>query len=466
LFRFNSGVVQEVAYDGVMSRRRTELNTAILHSLERLFVDRYDSAWERLAHHASRAALWREAMKYHWEAARRAVRMSAMTVARLHYELALAALAKLPAEPDLDEQGVRLRLELRIPLFAVSDQPAIQETLTEAHAVAIRLRQRNLIDRIEAYMVALYMARGDFDQSIEFSRRGARSHDLGVRAPALANWGSNLLQVSNFRAAIRKSREALRIIPKQQIYEPFGQVLLPAVYSLSNIAISCAELGQFSEGESAGKEAVEIANGPRRSYADIIFAQIGLGRVYVRQGQLGMATPLLQDALELAREHELLHFLPTVAPVLGVAYLLGNNPEGALRLLEPVATFCDSKRMRNMFSFISIVLGESCTALADDVRARRYLDLALDTAKTQRQAGYIALALKAKGDIDKKTNNEAACKAYKDALILAEKYGMRPLTAHLHNALSHSDCASPDESNRHLAIARSHYAAMKMRFWM
>jgi hypothetical protein len=178
VFRFTSGVVQEVAHGCVMSGRRTELNTAILRSLERLFAGRRESPWERLAHHAGRAALWREATKYHWEAARGSVRMSAMNVARLHYELALAAQSQLPTEPDLEEQGVRLRLELRTPLFALSDQTAIQENLTAAYSVAVRLRQRDLIDRIEAYMVALLMARGDFDRSIEFSRRGARSERL------------------------------------------------------------------------------------------------------------------------------------------------------------------------------------------------------------------------------------------------------------------------------------------------
>jgi DNA-binding SARP family transcriptional activator/class 3 adenylate cyclase/tetratricopeptide (TPR) repeat protein len=469
VFRFTSGVVQEVAYGCVMSRRRTELNTEILRSLERRrHIGQNESPWERLAHHAGRAALWREAMKYHWEAGHRSVRMFAMNVARLHYERALAAQAKLPMEPDLEEQGVRLRLDLRIPLFAMSDQAAIQETLTEAYSIAIRLRQRKLIDRIEAYMVALHMARGDFDRSIEFSRRGARSPDLGVRAPGLANWASNLLQISDFRGAVRKSREVLRIIPAEKKYEPFGQVLLPAVYALSNVAISCAELGRFAEGEAAGKEAIEIANGKRRSYSDIIFAHNGLGRVYVRQGRLDLATPLLKHAINLVREHELMHFLPTVAPVLGVAYLLKNEPEAALRLLEPVAAFCDSKRMRNMYAFVIIVLAEACAALADNVRAHYYLEEAIRTADAQNQIGYVALALKAKGDIAKRADDELAQKSYVGALAIAESRGMRPLVAHLRSALAQirSGRGSPDESHEHSAIAKSLYAAMKMHFWM
>jgi len=378
----------------------------------------------------------------------------------------LAALAQLPTEPDLEEQEVRLRLDLRIALFALSDQLAIQDNLAVAHSVAIRVGQRDLIDRIEAYMVALHMARGHFDRSIEFSRRGARSLDVGVKAPGLANWASNLLQVGDFRAAVRKSREALRIIPANQIYEPFGQVLLPAVYALSNIAISCAELGRFSEGETAAKEAIAIAKGDRHSHADIVFAHNSLGRVYVRQGQLGIAKPILQHAIKLVREHELMHYLPTVAPVLGVAHLLNEDPESAFQLLEPVRAFCDSKRMRNMYAFIMILMAEACTALADS-RAQHYLEEALGAAKAQKQIGYIALALKVKGDMAKGTDNEAARTSYVHALTLAESCGMRPLVAHLHNSLSHvgSGLASAD-SQEHSAIAQALYEAMKMNFWM
>ena len=190
--------------------------------------------------------------------------------------------------------------------------------------------------------------------------------------------------------------------------------------------------------------------------------------MYVRQGQFGMATPVLQHALKLLREHELVHFLPTVAPVLGVAFLLNNDPAAALRLLEPVAAFCESKRMRNMFAFVMIVLAEACTALADDVRAHTYLEEALRTANAHKQNAYIALALKAKGDIARRTDNEAACTSYLSALTLAKSCGMRPLVAHLHNALAQIDsgCLSPDETREHRAIAKSLYAAMKMRFWI
>jgi predicted ATPase len=96
-----------------------------------------------------------------------------------------------------------------------------------------------------------------------------------------------------------------------------------------------AELGAFAEGRACGEEAVWIAEAAgHRSRA--IFAQLNLGMLAIRRGDLLQAIGLLERALAGCRAADLIFFWHGVALRLGLAYALCGRSAETLPLFEQV----------------------------------------------------------------------------------------------------------------------------------
>jgi len=61
-----------------------------------------------------------------------------------------------------------------------------------------------------------------------------------------------------------------------------------------------------------------------------------------------------------------------------------------------------------------------------------------------------------------------AIEAYRDAAAMAERIGMRPLTAHCHFGLGkvYRRTGKPEQAREHLATATRMYREMGMTYWL
>jgi hypothetical protein len=105
----------------------------------RLYPDRLSEHTDRLGHHAFRAEQWETAAAYLRQAGHKAVSRSAFREAVVAYDDALLALERLPETREQQEQAIDLRLDLRVPLQALSRISRIVEVDRAAEAMAERL---------------------------------------------------------------------------------------------------------------------------------------------------------------------------------------------------------------------------------------------------------------------------------------------------------------------------------------
>ena len=165
---------------------------------------------------------------------------------------------------------------------------------------------------------------------------------------------------------------------------------------------------------------------------------MGSSVVYLRQGDVQRAIPMLERAMGLCQDWHIPLLLPRLAAALGLAYALEGRVAAGLALVEHgVEQAVAGGRPRNLVPAVAC-LSEAYLLAGRLEEARQRAAQALDLARQYQQRGHQAWALWLLGESTARQaspEGEPAAGHYRQALALAEELGMRPLQAHCHRGL-------------------------------
>lgn len=99
------------------------------------------------------------------------------------------------------------------------------------------------------------------------------------------------------------------------------------------LAFCLAEVGEFAEGIAAGEAGLQLAKAVNHPFS-LVTAYRGVIRPYLRQGDLDRALPLLDRALGLCQDADLLHDAGALTTDLAATYVLSGRGDEAVRILE------------------------------------------------------------------------------------------------------------------------------------
>ena len=187
-YTFKHALTHEVAYGTLLQERRKALHARIVAAIEAEYGDRLDEHVDRLAHHALRGEVWEKAVEYCRQAGRRALGRSVLTEAGRWFEQALTALHRLPETPEMLEQSIDLRINLRSAPHVIDYMERAYLSLTEAQRYAEQLGDERRLGRVLVSMNA-YLAFGNqLERAMDVSRRalaiGEETDDLLLQAAA------------------------------------------------------------------------------------------------------------------------------------------------------------------------------------------------------------------------------------------------------------------------------------------
>jgi class 3 adenylate cyclase/tetratricopeptide (TPR) repeat protein len=103
---FKHALIQEVAYNSLLQKRKKEIHEKIGGAIEQIYSNRLEEFYEMLAYHYLKAANHMKAYKYLVKSGDAAARLYAYAESRLHYTMALEALAQLPDTEDSHRRRV------------------------------------------------------------------------------------------------------------------------------------------------------------------------------------------------------------------------------------------------------------------------------------------------------------------------------------------------------------------------
>ncbi len=488
-YTFKHALTQEVAYGSLLTDRRRAVHARIVEEIERLHGDRLGEHVDRLAHHALRAELWDKALVFCRQAGARATARFALRDAGTHLERALTATRHLPETREAIEQAIDVRLELRNAIHPLGEVERGMEHLREAESLAERLGDDGRAGMISLLLSVGFWMMGHSDRAQESMGRGlaiAESTDNGLlRLQARAQLGRIHHDRGDYRQAAATLREVLSALEASRlghdvgavsgvssIARPRGTSRMPlVVQSTTYLAWSLAELGEFGEATRRAEASLRLTQALDNPFG-LIMACMGVGMVYVRQGNAAAAMPPLEQGLQVCHTFGFTALVfHGIAASLGAAYALANRTAEAIPLLRKVADQAASMKLVSDHLLGAIPLGEVALATGQIEEAAQRGGHALDLARQHKQRGHEVYALRLLGEVAAQRDPpdvEAAEEHYRSAMALAHELGMRPLIAHCHLGLGklYRRTGKREQAQEHLTTATTMYREMGMQHWL
>jgi tetratricopeptide (TPR) repeat protein len=253
-------------------------------------------------------------------------------------------------------------------------------------------------------------------------------------------------------------------------HERLGHVILPAVLSRACLAWCHAELGTFAEGRALGEEGLRIAEAAAHP-ASLMYACWGGGLLALRQGDAPRALSLLERAVSLCQEVAFSVYFPMMATTLGEAYTLSGRITDAVPLLTQTRE--QSTAMENVYfeTFCRVSMSTAQILAGHLEEAYTLVERVLEFTRAHQERGHQAYALRLLGEIAARREPPECAQAeahYRQALVLAEELGMRPLQAHCHRGLGtlYAMTGQREQACIALSTAIEMYRAMEMTCWL
>jgi class 3 adenylate cyclase/tetratricopeptide (TPR) repeat protein len=473
-YTFKHALTHEVAYGSLLLERRRGLHASIVDASERLYADRLAEQVERLAHHALRGEVWDKAVIYCRQAGAKAVARSANQEAVAYFEQALGALQHLPDRRDTRTQAIDLRFDLRIALLPLGEYGRIFELLRDATAVAETLGDPRRLGLISAFMIEHLRRMGEPDCAIEYGQRALSlaeaCGDFATQVMATYWLGTVYLALGDYRRAMGFLEWGVASLQGELAHERFGIPYPNSVAFCTYLACCLAERGEFAAGSAHGAAAVRIAKAVDQPLSGIA-ASFGVGSLHLLKGDLQRAMPILTGGLELCRVWDIRFWFPMLASPLGYAYALSGQMAEALPLLEQSMEQVAAMNIMGGYALYVARLSEAYV-LADRLEdAMPCAQRALALARNHKERGNEAYTLRLLGEIATRRDPPESAQAeahYRQALVLAEERGMRPLQAHCHRGLGtlYATIGQCEQARIALSTALTLYRDMDMTFWL
>jgi class 3 adenylate cyclase/tetratricopeptide (TPR) repeat protein len=476
-YTFKHALTQEVAYGTLLQERQRALHARVVDALETLYTDRLGEQVERLAEHAFRGGLWGKALAYCWQAGTKAFAHSAHREAAAYFEQALQALEHLPEGHEMRKHAIELRLDLRHALVRFGEwgaQQRILDLLSEAELLADALGAHHQLVQITGYLANHLQWIGEYDRALTAGQRAlalaVALGDVPLQGLANAELGPIYYHLGDYQRAQAVLRYSIATPPGERGRERLGQVMLLSVHPHAWLLLCLAQVGAFAEGRPLAVDAVRVAEAGHSPYG-LAMAYQGAGLLSLYQGDFSHAITVLERGLVLCRSRNLENWFYGLAAALGYAYALSGRLSEALPLLEQVVEQDVAMRGGRPLSTRVIWQGEACL-LAGRVEEAKLLALqALDLVCTRKERGHEAWTLRLLGELavrDERPDAEQAETHYRQALVLAEELGMRPLQAHCYHGLGalYAGIDRQEQARTEWSRARALYRAMRMTFWL
>jgi tetratricopeptide (TPR) repeat protein len=401
-FQFRQNLIEQVAYEGILARRRREMHARIGEHLEALHAANPWEGAEALAHHFQRSADDERAVRYLLLAAQKAQSLYAHERAVALYEETLQRIASAGEPPrylrdELAAQGgladvdtLQGRADAAITrLTEVRDRvPVPDDRGGDALAYAgLRRRlgyahgKRAAYDAAEAeYDAALGMLRDNehpgavaerariWSQLAQAAYRRGRSEEArsqaeaGMRAAEQAgepNLGAGAILILGLIEQDQGHWEAARRHYEQclAIREQFGDTRGTAA-ALNNLGNLAMDEGRWAEAETLYRRArdLRLKIGYREGIAH---AQSNLGIVRLCLGRLDDARECFGDAAQIGREIGDAYTRLGAVACLGRLEVESDEPGAAIARLEPALAEARSLELPDLVVDMELTLAEA-----------------------------------------------------------------------------------------------------------
>lgn len=468
---FKHALTQEVAYNSLLLKMKTELHKKIGKALEKIYPERLEEFCEILALHFLKGEDWQRAYRYCQEAGLKAYSHTAYEEAQRYFEEGLTAIKKLPREKALIEKEIDLRFNMRSPLVALGRHEDWGEWVRGAEPLAREINDDARLSNALNYLSSLHWIRGQHKTAIELGQKALnfaqKAKHFSFQIGIMSHLGIYYFNIGDYSKQIEIHQKVRNQLIGEDAFKQHGLASVPGALSRSMIVLGLAELGNFDNIEEIGREAIEIAEQVRNTLTSI-FVYNFVAMAYLRQGRFEPAFPLLEKGHELCRYSDVKSMYSYTVGSLGYAYLLAKEPRRAMTVLEE-GSKDDNIKASFWPTHLLTVLADTYLALGDISLASETVGRAMKLSDEREERGFEAWAMLVMAGIKNAADQPAeAEQLYRHAFQRASALSMRPLVAHCHKGLANSylGLGAEKEAQSENETARKIYHSLGMTYWL
>jgi len=252
-YRFRHALVQEVAYNSLLLKRRTALHGRVASTLERLHAQRLDEYLPQLAYHYSGSEDRERALQYLLRFGDKARMIYANQDAVDCYRRALQIIAQQDDSPMLKANVLE---KLADAWSAAGEPEPALESWQAAFLLYERLGEKERRAAVYRKMGLHWWGRGDYDKASEHFQRGlalqAEESENVEMALLYQELGRLHFRIGDDQQAIMWAQRALELGQRLDAHEVLSQ-------ASNTSGVSMARRGELEEGIAKVEQSLQIA---------------------------------------------------------------------------------------------------------------------------------------------------------------------------------------------------------------
>ncbi len=448
---FKHALIQEVAYDSLLDRKRKQIHEKIGRAIEALYPDSLEEHYELLAYHYVRSANTVKALEYLDLSNQKMAKVSAMEEAKAYFDSAMELLNTLPETKANKRRRINFLVNQRFVFSTLLNSLEYYDLLTRYKSMAIGLDNSELLGPFYARLGHCEFMFGYLDQAIQTLKKAAELCKVtgNTEDTRIAYTISQLCHFyrADFDQAIALKEDALHTIDQQSNLRSY-------VLSLTASSWSYGLLGRWDKAVEEGQKALRAAK-ECSDDSQISFAANVISLVYNLKGDPGRALEYAQLNAQKART-PVDKVLTQMS--LGWAWCRSGDPNRGIEVLAiPVAVFRGG-RHRPVEIQAMRFLAEGYWLAGEYDKARQVLQELLEIARPCGLRFYNGSAHRILGEVALKTDSDQAAFHFEQSIDV-----LREIKAENELALAYAGYGRLYKAQGDIARAREYLTkALKM----
>jgi len=472
---FKHALIQEVAYNSLLIKKRREIHERIGHAIEELYPDRLEEFYEVLAYHYARGEDIQKASHYLTLSGNKAARRNSLWEAYSFYKEALATVHRLPETEERKKEQLDVLVLAAIPLHLLGYPEGCLGMLQEGEALSKELRDNRCLAFFYGKLSAYYTYKGNPLLAIKYSEdaleEGLKNEDVDLVAPVACGLGPSYLGAAQFDKLVALMPEALGLIEKKgRTADFFGLHINPYACCSAFCGCGLGWMGNFNEGELFFEKGLRTAArlGDLRTLGMV---EHNYGCFFQAKGDWKAVAEHHKKNIEYSEKVKFLSLLGWGWSYLGNAHAHLGDPETGIRYGEKGIKI---KRDAGIDWFLSLqysLLGETYLQLGDLENARASMEEALRWSQKNNEKYWEAVAWVFSGRIQGRMERSQMRKAEEDILQgmkIADELKAKPTYAQGHLFLGevYAHHGQKEKALENLTKAEAMFREMGMDYWL
>ena len=473
-YTFRHALIQEVAYNSLLLKRRIDLHARIGLAAEFLYADKLDEFYEILAYHYSLGEDYTRAYKYLKLSGEKAEEYYSHLPAFHFYEKAQKTYDKLPEADGGDGEKLEIYKMMMRPIAMLGFPKGSLNILKEGAKIAKELGDQKSFSRLHNDISILYTARGDSLLSIAHSEKSfneaEKIEDIEMMAPLALSLCYAFVASCKYDKVIDISLKVAGLIEKTERKPDFFNTPFNLYSFLLGVCgMAMAMRGDFKKGKMVSEKGLNhaVKSGHKMTLA---FNELQHAGVLVLKGDGQEAIGHCQNTIKYSEDIKWPTILSQGWTLLGYAsYLLGELDRAREFVFKGLKIQEDSG-IEAMISMHYCIFAMILFNLGDLEEALQWSEKTLELSIKNHEKRYEGLSKiwigKILGSKEKAQYSEGEQFILEGYEILKE-LGVRPAMAQGHLILGELYRNSGEEFRavEHLRKAKSMFEEMEMDYW-